>query len=221
MKNHSHYLGKEKGGHILFPYEKKIKDKIIPKAPHFIETYHLTYTTLIWSVLVILSSYWSRNNVNYLIVVNIAIFMQYFTDVLDGSLGRYRKTGLIKWGFFMDHFMDYVFGISIIIGYLLMLPDLHVIYILLILISVAGVMIATYLYTSASKSFSISVAQIGPSEVRIIIILLNTISIFFGLELLKFLLKVFSILSVVTLITVVYIIQKRLWRLDMENKLKK
>jgi hypothetical protein len=34
---------------------------------------------------------------------------QWFTDCLDGALGRYRDTGIPKWGYYMDHFLDFVF----------------------------------------------------------------------------------------------------------------
>jgi hypothetical protein len=38
--------------------------------------------------------------------MSVMVFGQWFTDSLDGSLGKYRKQGLVKWGFFADHILD-------------------------------------------------------------------------------------------------------------------
>ena len=32
-----------------------------------------------------------------------------FTDSFDGALGRRRDTGIPKWGYYMDHLLDFVF----------------------------------------------------------------------------------------------------------------
>jgi hypothetical protein len=49
--------------------------------------------------------------------------MQYVTDHYDGKIGKYRNTGLVRWGYYMDHLLDYVFLCSIIIGYAFILPE--------------------------------------------------------------------------------------------------
>ena len=51
------------------------------------------------------------------------VFFQYVTDHYDGKVGKYRNTGLVRWGYYMDHFLDYVWLCSIIIGYAFILPE--------------------------------------------------------------------------------------------------
>ena len=52
--------------------------------------------------------------------VSLMIVLQYLTDLFDGEVGRQRNTGLIKWGFYMDHFLDYLFLSSLVfVGYMI------------------------------------------------------------------------------------------------------
>ena len=66
------------------------------------------------------------------------ITLQWLTDSLDGAIGRYRNVGLIRWGYYMDHFLDYIFLCSILIGYSLILPD-NFKYLLFFLLAIFGV----------------------------------------------------------------------------------
>ena len=49
------------------------------------------------------------------------IVLHYFTDHFDGKLGKYRDTGLRKWGFYMDHLFDY--GFLVFDPHRLFIPD--------------------------------------------------------------------------------------------------
>jgi len=53
--------------------------------------------------------------------VHLKFIFHYFTDHFDGKLGNFRDRGLRKWGFYMDHLVDYGFLCSILIGYFV--PD--------------------------------------------------------------------------------------------------
>ena len=57
----------------------------------------------------------------YLSIFGILFHM--ITDVLDGTVGRYRNTGAIIWGYFMDHTMDAVITFSISIALALVYPQ--------------------------------------------------------------------------------------------------
>ena len=48
------------------------------------------------------------------------------TDHYDGKIGKYRNTGLVRWGYYMDHLLDYFFLASVIIGYAFILPERRV-----------------------------------------------------------------------------------------------
>lgn len=146
------------------------------------------------------------------------IFAQWLTDSFDGAIGRYRKFGLIRWGYYMDHFLDYIFLCSILIGYSLILPD-HFKYLLFFLLAIFGAfMVNSFLSFAATNEFKISYLGIGPTEIRIIFILVNTLLYFFGKTHLIFLLPVLLPFSLFGLCFVVYRTSRYIWAIDMENK---
>ena len=107
------------------------------------------------------------------------IMFQYVTDLFDGAVGRYRNTGLVKWGYYMDHFLDYVFLGSILIGYGFIMPTNYENLFFIIIIFV-GFMINSFLSFAVTNEFRISYSKIGPTEIRIVFILINLLFIIFG-----------------------------------------
>ena len=108
---------KKKGTSVLGPLERRFIDWGIPKIPKPIKSQHLTYCTLFWSTGIVLSGWLAVDHRIWLHVISVMVLGQWLTDSFDGSLGKYRKQGLVKWGFFMDHILDLLFAGSIVIAY--------------------------------------------------------------------------------------------------------
>ncbi|MDO8617830.1 MAG: hypothetical protein Q7N87_03035 [Candidatus Uhrbacteria bacterium] len=209
---------KKVGQSLLHSLEQKAIAWTVPKIPHGIETYHLTLTTIPICIFILLFSYLAKNDLRWLWGVSVMILAQYITDSLDGSLGRYRQTGLIKWGYYMDHFLDYIFLCSILTGYSLMLPDAFKDLQFFLLIIFGAFMVNAYLAFAATNEFRISYLGVGPTEVRLIFIAVNTLLILLGRTHLARLLPFVLIFSFLGLCMVVYQTQKRIWNMDMEQK---
>ena len=107
--------GKSNSG-VLVPLERRMAHFVLPRIPRWLETYHLTLLTPVWSIGIALFGYLAAGNLRWLLMTNFMIVLHYFTDHFDGKLGKYRNTGLRKWGFYMDHLFDYGFLCSILIG---------------------------------------------------------------------------------------------------------
>ncbi|MCD4704856.1 hypothetical protein K8R66_02145 [bacterium] len=213
------FAGDKKKGESLFtPWEKKFVAKYVAKIPKGIETYHLTLTTIIWSGLIILSGYLAQKNLNWLWLSSIMIVFQYITDLFDGAVGRYRDTGLVKWGFYMDHLLDYFFLCAILISYVFFLPMEYRYIQFFTLAILAGYMVNSFLSFAATNEFEISYLKIGPTEIRLLFIIINTLFIIFGKTYLLFALPFSFVFIVIGLIIVVYKTQKNLWKIDMRNK---
>jgi archaetidylinositol phosphate synthase len=209
---------KKKGESLFMPWEKKIVAKYVDKIPKCIETYHLTLTTIIWSGLIILSGYLAQGNIKWLWLASIMIIFQYITDLFDGAVGRHRNTGLVKWGYYMDHLLDYFFLCSILICYAFFLP-LEYRYIQFFSLAIlAGYMVNSFLSFAATNEFEISYLKIGPTEIRLLFIIINILFIFFGKTYLATLIPYSFILITIGLIIVIYRTQKILWKIDMDNK---
>jgi len=94
---------------FLTPLERRLAPIVLPRIPDWLETYHLTLMTLLWSAMILVFSYMARNDLHWLWLVSVCIFLQYVTDHYDGKVGKYRNTGLARWGYYMDHLLDYFF----------------------------------------------------------------------------------------------------------------
>ncbi|MFQ6029079.1 MAG: CDP-alcohol phosphatidyltransferase family protein [Dehalococcoidia bacterium] len=215
----SNFGGDRKQGEwFLATAERRMVNWLVPRVPGFLETYHPTLMTLLWSAGIVVGSYLARQSLHWLWLVSAFIFLQYISDVLDGAVGRYRDTGLIKWGFYMDHFLDYVFLASIIGGYGL-LPTEVPGYWFLALIALGGAfMVNMFLSFAATNEFQISVLQVGPTEMRLFFILVNTGIIFFGTGWFAVSIPYVAAGFTVALVWTVFRTQQQIWRLDMDLK---
>ena len=170
------------GRSILHAPEQALIAWVIPRLPRWLQGYHLTLMSFVWSALAALFGYLARGDLRWIWGVSLMIVGQYFTDSFDGSLGRARGAGHIKWGFYMDHFLDYVFLCSLVLaGYFIAPPGLGAWFLVLLMLP-SAFMVNSFLMFAATNRFVIAVHGIGPTEFRIGLIGLNTVIIATGTE---------------------------------------
>ncbi len=209
---------KKVGSSILTRPENRFKYWAVPKIPASIETYHLTMTTLLWSLINVIVGFYVKENLNLLWLVSLMIILQYITDLFDGEVGRQRNTGLIKWGFYMDHFLDYIFLCSLVfVGYMIAPEGLAIWYFALVVI-LGGFMVNSFLAFGATNEFQIYYYGFGPTETRVVFILINTFIIYCGTDNFNILLPIVVLLCLAGLVVNTWQIHKMLWHLDMEIK---
>jgi archaetidylinositol phosphate synthase len=203
---------------LISPLERRMARAVVPRIPAWLETQHLTMLTLLWCAGLILFGYLAARDLRWLWGANLMIFLQYLSDFFDGKVGKHRGTGLVKWGFYMDHMLDFVFLCAVIIGYALFLPERALFSLLLVLAVYAGLMVNSFLTFAATEKFEISHLKIGPTEFRMVLIATNALLVVFGPRPLKSALPYVAAGSFVALCMLVYRTQKMLWRRDMEYK---
>lgn len=162
-----YYMDKKtvKNPNLVQPIVRKLYE-IIPYLPSFINTYNLTLISIIWSSLTIYAGYKAQKNVNWLYLVIACIYLHLTTDNLDGAVGKYRNTGAVKWGYFMDHSMDFIFINSIFISLYLCLPNNRLM-LLLLLIAINQSLTTSFLSLDKKGhdiSFCISNICVGPAD---------------------------------------------------------
>ena len=209
---------KKFGQSILHKQEEWLKQKLIPWVPQWLETNHLTLMTIAWSVLVVAFSYLARINVHWLWAVCGMIVAQYITDLLDGAIGRLRNTGLVKWGFYMDHFLDFIFLCAMLIGYALLIPQAYRTNVFFIMTIFTGYMVHSFLSFAATNRFQIAYMGIGPTEIRIAFILANVGIIVAGASIIIKVIPYLVIIALFGLCVSVYRMQQELWKIDMAAK---
>lgn len=208
---------KKHGQSILGPWERRFIDRWVLKIPSPIQGWHLTMCTLVWSVLTILFAWLALDNDAWIWGMSLMVFLQWFTDSFDGALGKRHKRGLVKWGFFMDHLLDLLFAGSIVIGYYFLAPEGTSFLFLLLLLVTCASMAVSFLSFAATNQFQIAYYGIGPTEIRIAYIALNTVVFFAGDQLFWWGLPAVLALNVFALIVLTWQTQKNLWALDMAN----
>lgn len=201
-------------GHL----EQRLIRSTIQKVPRWIEGYHLTLMTIPWSVGLIYFGHLAQFNRNWLWASSFMIFLHWFTDSYDGALGRLRDTGIPKWGYHMDHFLDYVFLCAILIGYSFLFGESNVRNVFLVLAIAVGFMMNSYISFAATTEFKISFLGFGPTEGRILFILFNTYLIFFGIGWVQRNLIWTIPLLLAGLVVVIYRTQRYIWQVDMADK---
>ena len=203
---------------FLTPLERRLAPVVLPKIPAWIESYHLTMLTLLWCLLILAFSYLAARDIRWLWTVSLMIVFQYITDHYDGKLGKYRSTGLSRWGYYMDHLLDYFFLCSVIIGYAMILPERSRLQLLLMLALFGGYEMSTFLAFSATDSLKISYMKFGPTEFRVALIIINALLILFGKRHMISGLKYVNAGALVALCVLVYQTHKTVWQIDMANK---
>jgi len=203
---------------FLTPLERRLAIRVLPRIPCWLQTYHLTMMTLIWSAMILLFSYMAAKDLRWLWMVSLMVFLQYVTDHYDGKIGKYRNTGLVRWGYYMDHLLDYLFLCSIIIGYSFILPDKSRYQILIMLAIFAGYEVSTFLSFAATDKLKISFMKLGPTEFRLAVIVINALLVEYGTRKMVNGLKYVNIGAAVVLAIIVYQTHKVIWEMDMKQK---
>lgn len=209
---------KKVGRSLLSRPETALKNWVVPRIPKGIETYHLTLMTLVWIGFNVYFGFKAKEDLSALWFVSLMIVLQYLTDLFDGEVGRQRNTGLIKWGFYMDHFLDYLFLSSLVfVGYMISPAGLEIWYFGLLVI-LGSYMVNSFLSFAATNEFQISYFRIGPTETRVVFIAINTYIIFAGTARFDVLLPLVVGACLLGLVINTYQIQKQLWEIDMRAK---
>lgn len=198
--------------------ERRLIDTWAPRFPSWIHSHQLTLMTLPWSAGIVLAGWLARTDVRWLWLSSLMIFLQWFTDSFDGTLGKLRGAGLRRWGYFMDHLLDYLFMACLISHYALLAPDPHRALFFILALLYGAFEANSWLEYGATGEFRITFAGIGPTEIRLLFIALNTLIVFTGIgwvvSALPWLLAALALL----LCQIVYATQKNIWALDMQEK---
>lgn len=217
MTEKPEFAGAEKTNtSFLSPLERRLAPLVIPRIPKWLETYHLTMLTLVWSLMILVFSSLAARNIRWLWMVSVMIALQWVTDHYDGKVGKFRNTGLVRWGYYMDHLLDYFFLCSVLIGYSFILPERSRFQLLVMLALFAAYDFSTFLAFSALGELKISHLKFGPTEFRLALIIINGLLVSFGTKHMITGLKWVNAGAAVGLFFLIYTTQKRIWQLDME-----
>lgn len=164
---------------ILSFIEKPALNWLAKNLPDYFTPDVLTAMGLIGSFFTGLGYALSFHSDYYLWLASFGLFVNWFGDSLDGTVARFRHIERPKYGFFIDHTLDSVSMVMIGIGVGLS-PYARFDFVLLALVSYLLMSILVYIKTFVHGVFKISYFGLGPTEVRLFIVMVNTIVFYFG-----------------------------------------
>lgn len=164
---------------ILGAIERPALDWLVRRMPGWISPDHLTVFGLLSAILIGVSYFLTRYNSVFLWLASLGFIFNWLGDSLDGNLARFRKIERPKFGFFIDHTIDGLAEVCICVG-LGLSPYFSFNLAMVALIGYMLVSSLVYIYTYVSGEFRISYIRLGPTEVRVSAVLINTIIYFLG-----------------------------------------
>lgn len=123
----------------------------------------------------------SNNHPGFLWLASTGFLINWFGDSLDGTLARYRHIERPLYGYFVDHTVDTVAQVMIFLG-LGFTPYVSFNIASLALIGYLVMGTVTYLRTYVAAEFKISYGRLGPTESRVVAVILNIIMYFWGVQ---------------------------------------
>ena len=158
---------------LLAVPEKRFLRWLAGKLPRWVLPDDMTAIGVL-SALAIAASYQLSNDGNaWLWVASGLLVVQWIGDSLDGTLARVRGIERPTYGYYLDHLVDAISTAAIGIG-LGLSPFMLLSTGTLIVVAYLILSINVYLESFAFNRFSIGYGKIGPTEIRLILILLNT-----------------------------------------------
>ncbi len=162
---------------FLNPLEKKALVWLADRQPKWMTSDLLTFIGFLGAVIIAVGYALSGKNLAFLWLSTAGWIINWYGDSLDGTLARVRKQQRPVYGFFIDHTVDCINESVMIIG-LGMSPFMS--FDIAMLCLVAYLLISVYVYISAhlKGEFKLTYGKMGPTELRVILIILNTILFF-------------------------------------------
>ena len=162
---------------ILNPFEKKVLVHIAERLPARMTSDQLTFIGFVGSLIVATGYALSNLNLNWLWLASFGFVVNWFGDSLDGSLARVRNTQRKTYGFFIDHNVDVINECIMFLGVGLS-PLVNLTFMMGVLVGYLMLSVYVYIDCYLKGEHRLTYAGLGPTEFRILAILVNCLFIF-------------------------------------------
>lgn len=166
---------------LLNSAEKKALVWLADRMPAWVTSDMLTYLGVAGAVIYATFCWLANYNVHFFWLASLGLVINWAGDSLDGTLARVRKQQRPKYGFFIDHSLDALTTCLFCMG-LGLSPIMHLSISLFIMGGYLCLSIYTFLSTIVMEKFRLTYASLGPTEMRLIIIAVCILYIYFPLN---------------------------------------
>src|SRR2546422_6525365 len=172
MKHNSFQDAEREQTSVLAPLERVALRGLVRRLPGWVNSDHLSVLGLVAMFLAGVGYAASKHNPLLLHLVNLCILLNWFGDSLDGTVARYRDRQRPRYGFYVDHIIDAFGALFLILGLALSgyMSERVAAALLIVFLMLA---INSYLAAYALGVFKISQWKMGPTEMRLLLIIGN------------------------------------------------
>jgi phosphatidylglycerophosphate synthase len=156
--------------YLFRSFEAYVLPRMAAALPKWVLPDHMTVLGFLSAAGIGVCYAMSGSSVNYLWVANLLWVVNWVGDSLDGTLARVRRIERPRYGYYLDHIVD-MFAVAFVCIGLGFSPYLLLSVALAMLIAYYLMSINVYLETFVMKTFQFGYEYIGPTEVRVILIL--------------------------------------------------
>jgi phosphatidylglycerophosphate synthase len=158
---------------LLADPERRLLQALAARVPRTIRSNHLTVLGTLGATGAGTAYALSSLNPSWLWVATLGLLVNWLGDSLDGTLARVRQTQRPKYGYYLDHIVDAystaVIGLGIGLS-----PYVDLGIALGLVVVYLALSINVYLESTVFGVFRLAYGRLGPTEVRLILIALNT-----------------------------------------------
>lgn len=161
---------------VLNALEKKVLVWLAERQPKWMTSDILTYLGTFGAVVIAAGYILASRNINFLWLSSLGFVINWYGDSLDGTLARVRKLQRPVYGYYLDHTIDAINEVMIFVSVGisgLMHLNIALLALVLYLLITLNVSINAHL----KKEFRLTYAKMGPTEFRIIMVIVNTLFI--------------------------------------------
>jgi archaetidylinositol phosphate synthase len=170
---------------LLGPLERPALQWLAAHLPAWVMPDTMTIVGIAGALVITLGYGLSQFHPAFLWLATLGFIINWFGDSLDGTLARYRHIERPKYGFFIDHVTDALTEIIIILG-LGLSPYISFSVASMCCLAYIAMSVLVYVRMNVMGEFKISYGKLGPTEVRVLAIILNTVMYFVGFATIKF-----------------------------------
>ena len=163
---------------FLNPYEKKVLVFLAERMPAWVTSDMLTFVGFLGACIVAAGYALSNLDLNWLWLASFGFVVNWFGDSLDGSLARVRNTQRKTYGFFIDHNVDVINECLMFLGVGIS-PLANLTFMMGVLSAYLILSVYVYIDCYLKGEHRLTYGGLGPTEFRLIAILVNCLFIFF------------------------------------------
>ncbi len=184
--------------------ERTVLEWLARRMPAWVSSDLMTFAGTVGALMIGAGYALTHIDINFLWLSSFGLVVNWFGDSLDGTLARVRNKQRPKYGYYLDHTMDVINEAIMFIGAGLSpffdMKLMMVIYILYLVLTL-NVSFNAYL----RSEFKITFAKMGPTEFRIIAIVINTVFLCIGERVIYSQIPNICVFSIMFVLVAIYI----------------